>query len=164
MYYELPKITVVPNEEKFINPFELTEEEYEQIAPTILEWIIDLAKMPLNENTDKVMKAERYRPAFFEGFEDEENTFENTEQLLNIPWIKSFSNNPNFHRFSIGRDKNPHYTTYFKPQHNLMAEYKDGAEWWVVAFIRDKDISGIDDLPEWDVAEATRKRDLLNKC
>jgi hypothetical protein len=94
-----------------------------------------------------VMKAEQYRPNFFSGFEQEQNNFDNTQKLLNIEWVKSFSNHDNFHRFSLSRDENKYGG---KPQHSLMAEYNNGFEWWVVAMIRDENISGIDDIPEWE--------------
>lgn len=92
------------------------------------------------------MKAEQYRPNFFSGFEQSQNHFNTTDELLNIDWVKNFKENPNFHRFSISRDESK---ILDKPQHTLMAEYKNGFGWWGVAFIRDEDISGINDLPEW---------------
>ncbi len=92
------------------------------------------------------MIAEQYRPNFFSGFQQEENHFSNTKELLNIEWVKNFSNDNEFHRFSLSRDKDKYGG---KPQHTLMAEINNGFEWWVVAMIRDEDISGIDDLPEW---------------
>lgn len=92
------------------------------------------------------MKAEQYRPSYFSGFEQEQNHFDNTEQLLNIEWIKKFACRNNFHKFSLSRDSDKYDG---KPQHTLMAEYNNGFEWWVVAFIGDEDISGISDMPEW---------------
>ena len=97
------------------------------------------------------MEAEQYRPNFFSGFEQEKNHFNNSNELLNIDWIKNFAKNDNFHRFSIKRDKHAG-----KPQHVLVAEYDNGFRWWVVALIRDKDISRIDDVPEWE-AKYTKK-------
>ena len=92
------------------------------------------------------MIAEQHIPNFFSGFERKQNYFENTEQLLNIDWIKNFTKHNNFYRFSIERDENKMPN---ESLHTLMAEYKKGFEWYVVAFIQDDDISGIDDLPEW---------------
>lgn len=95
------------------------------------------------------MIAEEYKPSFFSGFQKKKNHFSNTEELLNIEWVKNFANDNEFHRFSLSRDRdNTKYGR--KPQHTLMAEIKNGFEWWVVAMIRDEDISGIDDLPEWE--------------
>ena len=90
------------------------------------------------------MKAEKYTPTYFSGDEQKQDFFNNSEQLLNIEWIKSFKEHDNFHRFSLIRDKSD------SPKHTLMAEYDKGFSWWVVAYIKDKDISGIDDLPEWE--------------
>jgi len=100
----------------------------------------------LRNNCDKKqskMKVEQYRPNFFSGFKKSTSHFNTTKELLNIHWIKNFKENPNFHRFSISRDERD------VPQHKLMAEYEKGLEWWVVAFIRDEDISAINDLPDW---------------
>ena len=69
---------------------------------------------------------------------------------MDIDWIKNFSNRDNFHRFSISRSEKIYDGTF---QHHLMAEYDNGYEWWVVAFIRDDDISGINDLPEWEAKD-----------
>jgi hypothetical protein len=93
------------------------------------------------------MLAEQYRPNFFSGFEQKKNHFSNTEELLNIEWVKNFANDNEFHRFSLSRYKNKYGGM---PQHTLMAERKNGFEWWVVAMIRDEDISGINDIPEWE--------------
>jgi len=93
------------------------------------------------------MTAEQYRPNYFSGFHQEETHFSNTEELLNIDWVKNFADDNEFYRFSLSRDKDKYGG---KPQHTLMAERKNGFEWWVVAMIRDEDISGIDDLPEWE--------------
>lgn len=89
------------------------------------------------------MIAKQYRPNFFDGFEKNESHFSSTDELLEIDWVKNFTNDDNFHRFSLSRDKRGTHN------HTLMAEYNDGFEWWVVAFINEEDISGIDDLPEW---------------
>ena len=92
------------------------------------------------------MKVEQYRPNFFSGFYQEKNYFSNTEELLNIEWIKEFANDNEFYRFSLSRDKNKYGGIY---QHTLMSEKRNGFKWVVVAFIRDEDISGINDIPEW---------------
>ena len=88
------------------------------------------------------MKAEQYRPNFFSGFEKKENYFSNTKELLNIEWIKDFSNHNNFHTFSLNRDKTMN-------NHTLMAEYDNGCKWYVVAFIKEKNIKDLNDLIEW---------------
>lgn len=91
------------------------------------------------------MKVEQYMPSFFSGFEKKQTHFENSQQLLDIDWVKNFSKNAKFHRFSISRY---HYDG--GSNHTLMAEYKNGFEWCVVAIIKDQDISEIDDIPEWE--------------
>lgn len=75
----------------------------------------------------------QYRPAFFEGFENETVEFSSLKEMLEIPWVKHFSTDPTFHQFSISND-------------NLMAEYREGREWWVVGFLKDPNV----ELPAWN--------------
>jgi hypothetical protein len=91
----------------------------------------------------------QYRPAFFEGFEDEEGSVSTLEELLALPFIRRWSDreaNPGFTRFSVSwpyRDTYPNY-------HHLMAEINDNKEWWVVAMLRgDHDHPIFQTLPEW---------------
>jgi len=95
------------------------------------------------------MKVEQHIPNFCDEFKLAQSYFTNTKELLNIKWIKSFASDKNFYRFSIHRDVSEMLDKSDKPQHTLMAEYENGLTWWVIAFIRNKNISGINDLPEW---------------
>lgn len=74
----------------------------------------------------------QYRPAYFEGFENETVQFENLDEVFGIPWVKKFANDANFYRFSIS-------------ENHLMAEYRDGREWWVVGKFLDPNVA----LPKW---------------
>lgn len=78
--------------------------------------------------------ATQHRPAYFSGFENEESKFNSLEELLNIQWIKNWKDHDNFHRFSIS-------------DYDLMAEFNEGKEWWVIAYL--DDISTLKDLPIW---------------
>jgi len=83
----------------------------------------------------------QYRPAYFSGYENKTNNFNSLDELLNIEWVKSFSEYKDFFRFSIEiadeREKN----------HTLLAEYKNGESWYVIGFI-DKDTCKLsDELP-----------------
>lgn len=79
------------------------------------------------------MKVNQYRPAFFQGFENEQYEFFSVEELLSIPFISNFSSDPNFYRFSVFGNM-------------LMAEYRGGREWWVVANFENPNI----ELPKWN--------------
>lgn len=59
--------------------------------------------------------------------------FNTVEQLISIPFVNSFSNGQRFHRYSLS-------------DRRLMAEYRDGKEWWVVGTLK-YPVAG---LPEWD--------------
>ena len=89
------------------------------------------------------MKALRYRPSFFTGWEDEIVYFNTLEELINTSWVISFSNHPNFYRFSIDRKYAPSSNI------NLMAEYDNGRNWYVVAIISEYDLELLKGLPEW---------------
>jgi chloramphenicol O-acetyltransferase len=71
----------------------------------------------------------QYRPAYFSGYENKTNSFNSLDELLNIDWVKSFSEYKDFFRFSIEiadeREKN----------HTLLGEYKNGQSWYVIGFI-----------------------------
>lgn len=57
----------------------------------------------------------------------DENDFETTNQLLNIPWVKGWE---------TPFDGRPFYR-WAKSRNCLIAEYDDGKFWWVVGYIRD---------------------------
>jgi hypothetical protein len=87
-------------------------------------------------------KIRQYRPAFFDGFKNEDRPFKSTKELLKIPFVKNFSADKDFFQYSI--EKEPSETT-------LMAEFKKGYEWLVVGFIvpsRSKV-----ELPKWEPKE-----------
>jgi len=75
----------------------------------------------------------QYRPAFFEGFENETVEFSTDEELINIPFVKNFSN-----------DKFSHYAV---SDNHLMAIYDDGFEWWVIGTIQ---CPASVKLPKWN--------------
>lgn len=60
--------------------------------------------------------------------------FETSEELFNHDYIKWHTKQPLFTRFSLADD------------HTLMAEYKDGFEWWVVGYIN---YPSSLNLPKW---------------
>ncbi len=86
----------------------------------------------------------QHRPAYFSGFGNGTNEFSSLEELFNIIFVDNFrklpngKTDPNFHQFSISNHNK---------QNLLMAEYKDGYEWWVVGYVNDNEI--IKALPEW---------------
>jgi len=75
----------------------------------------------------------QYRPAFFEGFENESKDFETLLDLMEMPFVKRFSDDPTFFQFVVSGE-------------SLMATYDKGAFWLVVGELQDSDIG----LPKWD--------------
>ena len=72
------------------------------------------------------MKIKQHRPAYFTGFVDVVVEFSTREELFQIDFVKSFSSQKNFSRFSLSENYG---------RHVLMAEFDDGYSWWVVGYI-----------------------------
>jgi hypothetical protein len=98
----------------------------------------------------------QYRPAYFEGFENETVDFSTTYELINIPFVKNFA----FGNFS-------HYAI---SDNCLMAIYDNGFEHWVVGFIKNpKSVK----LPKWkgwkfrallDGKEVVLSKEVVSSC
>jgi len=63
----------------------------------------------------------------------------NMENLFKVDWIKKFSEQEGFHRFSISDDL-------------MMAEYNEGKKWFVVGRFNNPNPIFID-LPDWEPKE-----------
>lgn len=74
----------------------------------------------------------QYRPAFFEGFENETAEFDSLKSLMEIPFVKGFSDGKGFYQFSYSDEM-------------LMAEFHEGTEWLVVGRMREPVLG----LPKW---------------
>ncbi len=79
----------------------------------------------------------QYRPAYFTGYENEIKEFNSIEELLNIDFVKNFKYLSNgevdkdFYQYSIGNNGE---------RDILIAEYKEGYEWWVIGYINENEI------------------------
>jgi hypothetical protein len=67
--------------------------------------------------------------------------FNTLEELLEIPFVKKWSTEKNFYRFSLAD-----YALNFQL---LVAEFNDGKRWFIVGFIENCNI----DLPQWKPIE-----------
>jgi hypothetical protein len=79
------------------------------------------------------MKIIQYRPNYYSGYENKEVEFSTLEELLNISWVKSFSDDEYFYRYSCSDGY-------------LMAECNKGYDWHVIGSLSCPSISG---LPKW---------------
>lgn len=83
------------------------------------------------------------RPNYFSGFEDSEYEVENFEQVLEIPFVKKFSENPRFHSYAVSVDINKNLSrddeNYYKMDLMVMNdwddEYNGCKEWWVIGHL-----------------------------
>lgn len=102
----------------------------------------------------------RYRPAFFDGYPDEQAEVHTFEEFMDIPWIKQWEDSPAFHQISINEDKNwrERYGMR-KPMHTILCELKDGYEWWVMAVIWEEDVTMLtNNLPQWKPKYPTTRK------
>lgn len=74
----------------------------------------------------------QHYPNFCEGFESEEKDFETLEELKEIETVKKWIGEKYFYRLSISSHFHQRYT-----QHLLMAELKNGNEWWVIGYLKE---------------------------
>lgn len=79
------------------------------------------------------MKIRKHIPNFCSGLESQEVEFNSLTELMAIPWVKQWTDDENFFRFSISNE------------HHLMAEMDAGKKWWVIGYLTDYQL----DLPKW---------------
>ena len=88
----------------------------------------------------------QYRPDYFTEFENEEKSFNSLEDLFNIEFVHNFRKLPNFFKYSVSihpSDKERKYT--------LMAEYRDGYDWYVIGFMSESEV--VKELPNIEFRE-----------
>lgn len=87
------------------------------------------------------MKAKQHAPSY-SSCEKETYHFLNLEQLLSIPFVKWYSDQSDFYRYSISIDDD---------DISLMAETNGGEDWWVICDIEGtkKDIQSLN-LPKFE--------------
>jgi hypothetical protein len=95
------------------------------------------------------VKVIQHIPSSFEGFEPENHEVKNERELLALPFIARWKENPKFHCFSLDRNYWPPKGTLGEPVHLLMAEFDQGYEWWVVAKLTGEDGLEFAGLPDW---------------
>ena len=88
----------------------------------------------------------QHRPAYFEGFENQEGDVPDFEQLLKMEFVNNFGLDPKFHRYSIGSS----IETPRGEMSTLMAEYNEGKKWLVVAYLWPQDEDELEALPKWE--------------
>lgn len=95
------------------------------------------------------MQIRQHIPGFVSGFEPKVAAFSSLQELTDLDFVKTFAQEPNFERFSIGKRKSG-------DEFVMLAEFNGGANWWVVGFL-DGDV----DLPRWDEDAAIQKKQAL---
>ena len=83
------------------------------------------------------------RPNYFSGFEDSEYEVDNFEQVLEIPFVKKFSEHPTFHSYAVSvdinknlsRDDENYYKMDLMVMNNWDDEYNGCKEWRVIGHL-----------------------------
>ena len=78
------------------------------------------------------MKIRQHISNFCSGIEPQEAEFDSLAELMAIPWVKQWTDDKDFFRFSISNE------------HHLMAEIHSGKKWWVVGYLTNYQL----DLPK----------------
>ena len=86
------------------------------------------------------MKIRQHISNFCSGIEPREIEFNNLAELMAISWVKQWTDDKDFFRFSIS------------DEHHLMAENHSGQKWWVVGYLTDYQL----DLPKWTATERSK--------
>lgn len=78
----------------------------------------------------------RYFPNFFDVDESDRIVvpFETLEELFEIPFVKKWAEDSEFHKFAL-LSNGPSTAPRAKEQHYLMAQLKEGYEWWVIGIL-----------------------------
>lgn len=128
----------------------LSPEDWYKRDEEITKRCLERDKEELKEywKSDKKFKITQHLPAYFSGFELEENEFDTIEELLDIEWIKRWSIQPEFYQYSLG---------FREPieRIHLIAEIDGGKTWWVVGRIVSIDNYEylINKIPKWHEGE-----------
>jgi len=96
-------------------------------------------------NTGEQMEITQYFPNFVSGFEPEIVKFDDAEELKEIEFVKRWSDDDEFLKYSISEDDFYHSYGYC----HLMAELDNGKKWFVVGKITG-DVNKLD-LPKWEM-------------
>jgi len=90
------------------------------------------------------MKIRQHIPHFVDTNNKQNVEFKTLEELINIPWVKDWSLEKKFSRFSIDIDNDNKSKI---PSAMLMAEFNNGKIWWVVGRI--SNLEPTLNLPKW---------------
>jgi len=114
------------------------------MPPTILEELREAGLYKEGELDTKALHAlaragrpasiRQHIPPFVDGVDPKKGTFRSLPELLQVPWVAAWTDDPNFHRFSVS------------DRTRLMAEFDGGKVWWVVGFLSEVP----DGLPVWE--------------
>ena len=97
------------------------------------------------EGETKKNRIVEHIPNFASGFDPRCVSFDTLEELMEISWVKSWKEAPQFHRYSAD--------SY------LMVEREDGHWWWAIGRLRHP----VEGLPKWEAKYKDKDEDVRRK-
>jgi hypothetical protein len=76
-----------------------------------------------------------HRPNYVTGFENKEYFVKTFQEVLEIPFVKRFSENEKFYSYAVDVDTKPGYRLTLMAMYDWNDEYNGCNEWWVVGYL-----------------------------
>lgn len=76
-----------------------------------------------------------HRPGYFSGFENQTYNVNDFAEVLEIPFVKNFSNDPNFYSYAVSVDTKPEYRLTLMALYDWDEEYNGCKKWYVVGYL-----------------------------
>jgi hypothetical protein len=86
------------------------------------------------------MKIRQHRPSYFTGFENSEMEFNTRQELLEIPWVKRFSEPSDFYGYFVSMSKSETTTATLMALYDWNDEYFGCTRWYVIGFLTETDV------------------------
>jgi hypothetical protein len=76
-----------------------------------------------------------HRPGYFTGFENQTYEVENFNEILEIPFVKKFSEGKGFYSYAVSVDTKPEYSLTLMALYDWDEDYNGCKTWWVVGYL-----------------------------
>lgn len=76
-----------------------------------------------------------HRPAYFSGFENHVYSVDTFSEVLEIPFVKTFSESKGFYSYAVSVDTKPEYRLTLMALYNWDDEYNGCTSWWVCGYL-----------------------------
>jgi len=80
-------------------------------------------------------KFREHRPGYFSGFENQTYDVKDFNEVLEIPFVKKFSEDKGFYSYAVSVNTEPEYKLTLMALYNWDDEYNGCKTWWVVGYL-----------------------------